>query len=139
MKIVRVTTALPSRRALACALALMLIPLSAFAAEGAEEDPQVTTLKGVVVTGSVDPAEQERARIPGAVTTVDGEALYQRGVNNLADALRYVPGLWVQSASGGDNGYISSRGSNLDATGYDNNGVKLFQAIKERKSQNPFL
>lgn len=127
MKIVRVTTALPSRRALACALALMLIPLSAFAAEGAEEDPQVTTLKGVVVTGSVDPAEQERARIPGAVTTVDGEALYQRGVNNLADALRYVPGLWVQSASGGDNGYISSRGSNLDATGYDNNGVKLFQ------------
>lgn len=127
MKILRVTTASPSRRALACALALLLFPLLAAAAEGTAEDPQVTTLKRVVVTGTMDPVEAERAQIPGAVTTVDGDALYQRGVSNLADALRYVPGLWVQSASGGDNGYISSRGSNLDATGYDNNGVKLFQ------------
>lgn len=122
-----VTTALPSRRVLACALALLLFPLFASATDNPEEDPQVTTLKRVEVTGTPDPSDMERARTPGAVTTVDGDALYQRGVSNLADALRYVPGVWVQSASGGDNGYISSRGSNLDATGYDNNGIKLFQ------------
>ena len=127
MKSYCVTTASPSRHALACALALLLFPPLAAAAEGPDEVPQVTTLKRVVVVGATDPAEQERLRIPGAVTTVDGAALQQRSVSNLADALRYVPGLWVQSASGGDNGYISSRGSNLDATGYDNNGVKLFQ------------
>lgn len=41
--------------------------------------------------------------------------------------LRYVPGMFTQSSYGSDELFFSSRGSNLDATDYDKNGVKLLQ------------
>jgi iron complex outermembrane receptor protein len=71
--------------------------------------------------------EGQRAATPGGVTVVDSDGLYQRYVNNLADALRYVPGVWADSGYGNDELFFSSRGSNLDATDYDKNGVKLLQ------------
>ncbi|MFZ5656294.1 MAG: TonB-dependent receptor plug domain-containing protein [Pseudomonadota bacterium] len=73
------------------------------------------------------PADAERALTPGAVTIIDADSLRERSVGNLSDALRYVPGVWTQSGTGGDAVFISSRGSNLDATDYDSNGIKLFQ------------
>ncbi|MGM8227766.1 TonB-dependent receptor family protein [Cellvibrio sp. ARAG 10.3] len=71
--------------------------------------------------------ETEQALTPGGVTLLDGAELYQRNVTNLADMLRYVPGMWVASGSTGDSTFFSSRGSNLDATNYDGNGIKLLQ------------
>lgn len=71
--------------------------------------------------------EAEQALTPGGVTLVDGEGLRQRSVTSLADMLRYVPGLWATSGSTGDSSFLSSRGSNLDATNYDGNGIKLLQ------------
>ncbi|MDO6426554.1 TonB-dependent receptor [Thalassotalea sp. 1_MG-2023] len=71
--------------------------------------------------------ESEAALIPGGVSLVNGDDLYQRNVANLADMLRYVPGMWVASGSTGDSTFFSSRGSNLDATSYDGNGIKLLQ------------
>lgn len=65
--------------------------------------------------------------IPGGVTLVGAEELRERAVSSLADMLRYVPGVWVASGSTGDSTFFSSRGSNLDATGYDGNGIKLLQ------------
>ncbi len=127
MNFFHVASALPSRRALVCALALALNPTAVFASDPPDPELQVTTLKGVRVVGTREPAEVERAQTPGAITMVDAGTFYQRSVGNLADALRYVPGVWVESGSGGDAGFITSRGSNLDATDYDNNGVKLFQ------------
>jgi iron complex outermembrane receptor protein len=38
-----------------------------------------------------------------------------------------VPGVWADSGYGNDELFFSSRGSNLDATDYDKNGVKLLQ------------
>ncbi len=83
----------------------------------------------VVVTAQrlAEQLETERALTPGNVTTVDGEELYQRSTTNLADVLRYVPGMWAESVSGSDEIFFSSRGSNLDATSYDKNGIKLLQ------------
>lgn len=69
----------------------------------------------------------EQTATPGGVTLVDGEALKQRSVTSLADVLRYVPGLWTVAGTTGDGAYLSSRGSNLDATNYDGNGIKLLQ------------
>ncbi|MGO1542557.1 MAG: TonB-dependent receptor family protein [Luteimonas sp.] len=89
--------------------------------------PQATTLDAIEVHGVRNDLEIERALTPGGVTVLDGESFHQRAVNNMADALRYAPGLWIQSGTGGDAVQFSSRGSNLDATGYDGNGVKLFQ------------
>jgi iron complex outermembrane receptor protein len=71
--------------------------------------------------------ETERALTPGAVTLVDGAQLYERNVTTLADLLRYVPGIWAESSSGAEQVFFSSRGSNLDATDYDKNGIKLLQ------------
>lgn len=71
--------------------------------------------------------EAERALTPGGVTVVDGEGLRLRSVTSLADTLRYVPGLWATGGATGDTAFISSRGSNLDATNYDGNGIKFLQ------------
>lgn len=71
--------------------------------------------------------DAQRASTPGGVTVVEGQELYSRHVNNLADMLRYVPGVWADSGYGNDELFISSRGSNLDAVDYDKNGVKLLQ------------
>ncbi len=71
--------------------------------------------------------DAQRSLTPGGVTVVDGGELYSRHVSGIADMLRYVPGMWAESAYGAEELFFSSRGSNLDATDYDKNGVKLLQ------------
>jgi iron complex outermembrane receptor protein len=71
--------------------------------------------------------EAERAFTPGAVTNLDGEQFYARRVTQLSDMLRYVPGVFAESYNGNDDVFYSSRGSNLDATDYDKNGIKFLQ------------
>jgi iron complex outermembrane receptor protein len=83
----------------------------------------------VLVTAEAirEEVELQRALTPGGVAVVDDDQLYQRHVNNLADMLRYVPGVWADSGYGNDELFFSSRGSNLDAVDYDKNGIKLLQ------------
>ena len=85
--------------------------------------------ESVVVTAEQVAAEVEvqRALTPGGVTVVNGNELYSRHISGIADMLRYVPGVFAQSSYGSDELFFSSRGSNLDATDYDKNGVKLLQ------------
>ena len=71
--------------------------------------------------------EVEQALTPGAVTLIDSSDLQQRSVASMADMLRYVPGIWVADGATGDSTFFSSRGSNLDSTAYDGNGIKLLQ------------
>lgn len=93
------------------------------------QDADTPVLGTVIVSAQreVDDLESERALTPGNVTTVDGAALYERSVSNLSDVLRYVPGIFTESFSGSDELFYSSRGSNLDSTNYDKNGIKLLQ------------
>ena len=109
---------------IAAASAIFLSP--AHAAEPAAKTPTMDT---VVVTAErlQDSLEAERAVTPGAVTNLDGDAFYERNVAQLADMLRYVPGVYSESYNGNDDVFYSSRGSNLDATDYDKNGVKFLQ------------
>ncbi|MEO8366103.1 MAG: TonB-dependent receptor [Pseudoxanthomonas sp.] len=110
---------------LAVAIAMAIFPI-AFAL--AAEQTKPTTLDTIQVQApDLDDLQVERALTPGGVSVVDGETFHERSVTNLADSLRYVPGLWAESGTGGDAIFISSRGSNLDATDYDSNGIKLFQ------------
>lgn len=98
-------------------------------ASGAAQAQTANALEEVVITAQRirEQIETEQALTPGAVTVIDGEALYERSVTSMTDMLRYVPGVWSQSGWGSDELFFSSRGSNLDATDYDKNGVKLFQ------------
>jgi iron complex outermembrane recepter protein len=94
----------------------------------AAEAPRQQTLDPVNITAQrLAEAEAERAATPGAVTVIDGTTLNERSVGQLADLLRYVPGVWAESYNGNDDVFYSSRGSNLDATDYDKNGVKFLQ------------
>lgn len=100
----------------------------ALSAEAAapNKTPQVET---VLVVGQRYKAElvQEQALTPGSVTLLDSDDLQDRTMVSLEDMLRYVPGVWSASGSTGDSSFFSSRGSNLDATNYDGNGIKLMQ------------
>lgn len=97
------------------------------AAWGADELPLVEVTAQAQAEQSKQALERERALTPGGVSVVDSEEAYQRNTYNLADMLRYVPGVWAVSSSGSDATFLSVRGSNLDAVDYDNNGVKLMQ------------
>ncbi|MEN0036760.1 MAG: TonB-dependent receptor [Cellvibrio sp.] len=116
------------RNQLATYIGLALsVPLSVFAAE---DTPKLShQLETVLVIGQKvkEELEAEQVKTPGSVTLVDSAEFYQRNVANLGDMLRYVPGVWTASGSTGDSTFFSSRGSNLDATNYDGNGIKLLQ------------
>lgn len=115
------------RSSCAMAAALTTIP---WAAAHAQSTP-TAVLPSVEVSAeregdqSRKQVEAERAVTPGAVSVVEGEALRLRNVTSLTDMLRYTPGVWAASGSTGDSTFLSVRGSNLDATNYDGNGVKL--------------
>ena len=103
------------------ALSLAVLP-----AGYAQQAPQGTgRVETIVVTERA--LQNEAALTPGGITLIDAEDLAERNVANLADLLRYVPGVWSASSSGSDSMFFSSRGSNLDATDYDMNGIKLLQ------------
>jgi iron complex outermembrane recepter protein len=113
--------------------ALVLAPCAAAQTPSAPPAPTPTSTQTVVVTGKQAPDQAkkelkaEQAATPGGVTLVDSEELRQRNVTSLADMLRYVPGLWAAGGTTGDSSFLSSRGSNLDATNYDGNGIKMLQ------------
>lgn len=91
-------------------------------------DAQPTAPAGVETIIVTDRAVRREIELsPGGVTLVDGNALKERNVSSLADLLRYTPGVWAESAAGTDVMRFSSRGSNLDATDYDMNGIELLQ------------
>lgn len=91
--------------------------------------PSLTLAESITVTEELEKAriEEQRAATPGGVTLVDGADLQRRHTSGLADLLRFVPGVWAESASGSEELFFSSRGSNLDAVNYDKNGIKLLQ------------
>lgn len=96
----------------------------------AGESPlEADRIENIVVRGErmLESVQNEQALTPGGVSVLDVTELYERNVVNLADALRYVPGVWSTSSSGNDAVFFSIRGSNLDATNYDANGVRLLQ------------
>lgn len=116
-----------------CVAGLPALAIGQNGSQSTHEEPNETVpALGVVNVRGQFPRQLEsitakRALTPGGVGVVNGQAFYNRSVNNLADALRYVPGVLAQSKAGGGELFISIRGSNLDATDYDNNGVRLFQ------------
>lgn len=95
----------------------------------------VVQLQPLQVTGSavapgqlgIEADKQEIRQTPGGVSLIDIDQLTEGQVASFEDALRYVPGVWAASPTGTDSVFLSSRGSNLDATDYDTNGVKLLQ------------
>lgn len=96
------------------------------AASAAQTKP--VTLTPIEVRGAQTTSIIAQQRLtPGAVSVVDADTFRQRSVTNMADALRYVPGVLMESNTGGSDGILSIRGSNLTALNYDKGGVTLLQ------------
>lgn len=109
------------------AFSLSSVALPLLAADEVAQDSSIETIEVSGVSSSLKSDLAEMAATPGGVTIVDIERLREGNVSNLADVLRYVPGVWSTSDSGSDGIFFSSRGSNLDATDFDMNGIKLLQ------------
>ena len=120
----------PRQPLLACLC--LLISVDAIAAED-----EANVLAPVTVEGSAENAaaetpielQREQALTPGAVTLLDTQTLNERNVVSIGDMLRYVPGIWTATGATGDATFLSSRGSNLDATNFDGNGFKLIDGL----------
>jgi iron complex outermembrane receptor protein len=116
----------PHKPLLACLGLLLSFDLIA-----AEDDAHIlapVTVQGKAKDATVETKielQREQALTPGAVSLVEAEDLNERNVVSIGDMLRYVPGIWTATGATGDSTFISSRGSNLDATNFDGNGVKL--------------
>lgn len=113
--------------AIASPLLFSFLPCRPVSAEAnaAAADPGI---EAIIVTGTQEPMDGELAEIeltPGGVSLIDMSEFREQNVSSLADVLQYVPGIWSSSDSGNDTLFLSSRGSNLDATDYDLNGIKL--------------
>ncbi len=124
----------PYTRAARCvATALLLSPAAGMAESSGADNGTASddrAMDTIVVTGtqtSIESARIEAAATPGGVDVIDMDSFRERNVSNLADVLQYAPGVWATSATGDEGIFFTSRGSNLDATNYDMNGIKLMQ------------
>ena len=109
---------------------ITLFLLSTSVTSMAEEQSSAMVLETMQVTdksAALIAEKLEISRTPGGVALVEIDELRERNVSSLADMFRYVPGVWATSDSGTDEIFFSSRGSNLDATDFDMNGIKLLQ------------
>ena len=101
---------------------------TAYGPRSAAPSDHATTLGTIEVRSTrAESIRAAQAQVPGSVYVLDGQSLRGRAVNNLADALHYVPGVMADSNAGGDDMVLSIRGSNLNSLSYDNSGVALFQ------------
>jgi iron complex outermembrane receptor protein len=107
----------------------MAMSAQAYAEHGNLKLEQIEVTAEAVAPGNfgIEADKQEIRQTPGGVSLIDIEQVTEGQVASFEDALRYVPGVWAVSPTGTDSVFLSSRGSNLDATDYDTNGVKLLQ------------
>ena len=92
------------------------------------EHTRTTTLDAVNVRGArLDRIQLEQSLTPGGVSVLDSRKLDEQTITNMADALRYVPGVLAEQTSGSDDIRLSIRGSNLNTQQFQNSGTALFQ------------
>lgn len=115
--------------------AILPLAMGTVQAQESEQNEQaITELQPITVTGEakaltgsrIQAAREEIKLTPGGVTLVE-EDIGERNMSSLADMMRYVPGLYMVSDTGGDEVFFSARGSNLDAIDYDLNGIMLLR------------
>ncbi len=110
-----------------------------------DERKAATTLGEVNVRAAgIDRVKVERSLTPGGVTVLDSRTLDEQTITNMADALRYVPGVLAEQESGGDDIQLSIRGSNLNSQQFQNSGAALFQdglsvTLADGTNHNRFL
>ncbi len=112
---------------LAGSAALLTLSAAAGVAQAAEADAtaDVGGQNSVVVVGKREVAPNLVA-VPGGTGVITADQIQSTSIANLDDALKYVPGLFAQSASGGEATRLSIRGSGITKGGFTwGNGVDV--------------
>lgn len=82
----------------------------AFAADAAAEAEAPSTIDEIIVTARAGSEARTRLDTSYAVTTVNEETLRMRAPMSVADALKSVPGFWVEASGGEASANIRARG-----------------------------
>lgn len=96
--------------------------------EAAAAPVDAVELDRIVVTGRAGAGERSRAETSYAITTIDEEQLLMDAPLGVADALKSVPGFWVESSGGEASANIRARGipqEGFSAVGMAEDGLPL--------------
>lgn len=74
------------------------------------QSPETTTLEEVVVTARAGVSDLRRVEAAYAITTVSDERIRLQNPLSVSDALKFVPGFWVESSGGEASANIRARG-----------------------------
>lgn len=112
------TKKIPAATPLAVALALALsAPPLAWAAGEAADDPQTTDLDTVKVIGvdygyvqkrttTATKTDTDLQDVPQAITVITQDLIQDLGIQSMADAVRYVPGIGITQGEGNRDGLV---------------------------------
>ena len=108
-----------------CTASALVLPVGTVRAE------QPIELKGIIISGGLTPVEA--ANYGRASNVITGEQMEQRGIKQIADALRQVPGLSV-SRTGGAGGFTEIRVRGAEA----NHVLVLIDGIETANSSGGY-
>jgi outer membrane receptor protein involved in Fe transport len=99
----------------AALIIMAALPLRAQEAPATAGGATATPGDVVVVTGSA--AKRSKVKASYSITTINEEALRMQAPTSVTEAMKSVPGLWVESSGGEASGNIRARGIPVDGFG----------------------
>jgi len=84
---------------------------------GPQSDKTTKDLERVVVTARSGVDVRTRAQTSYSITTIDEDRLRMQGPTSVTEAVKSVPGFWVESSGGEASGNIRARGIPVDGFG----------------------
>ena len=107
----------PLCRALRAALAAALLVATAAQADDTTPQKKTTDLDNVVVTARSGVETRTKAETSYSITTIDEDRLRMQAPTSVTEAVKSVPGFWVESSGGEASGNIRARGIPVDGYG----------------------
>lgn len=86
-------------------------------AHRAPDTSQARTLKGLVVTARSGVETRTKAETSYSITTIDEDRLRMQAPTSVTEAVKSVPGFWVEASGGVASGNIRARGVPVDGFG----------------------
>lgn len=110
-------------RGLASATALVLLASTSSAALAQSDTGDTAAADAaaqgdeIVVTGRAGAGDRTRIETSYAITSIDNDTLRSRAPSSVTEALKSVPGFWVEASGGEGSGNVRARGIPVDGFG----------------------
>ena len=104
-------------RALRAAIVGAFVFSAAAHAQDAAPEKKATDLDNVVVTARSGVESRTKAETSYSITTIDEDRLRMQAPTSVTEAVKSVPGFWVESSGGEASGNIRARGIPVDGYG----------------------